>query len=147
MFSVCILSFKEKYEISLGAGSFNMGTLVPNCSSKLSVSASKLLKQKKLTSAFMLVWWTHAHVPHMAHHAPKNGTWTLFKAEQNLAVSPNPQFGMCSLTNYLMWSSKHKTILILFAQWHILFLALRKWHVVRMRLRTIALCDQGHNKL
>jgi hypothetical protein len=28
MFSVRILSFKETYEISWGAGSFNMGTLV-----------------------------------------------------------------------------------------------------------------------
>jgi hypothetical protein len=70
MFSVCILNFKENYEISWGAGSFNMGTLVPNCSSELCASASKLLARRKVSVILYVSGDELMHVRHTWHIMP-----------------------------------------------------------------------------
>jgi len=70
-----------------------------------------------------------------------------WKEDKRLEIFSQIFCFMYELTNYLMWSCKNVPILIHLTQWHIIFFAWRKWHMVRRELSTTYLIIPASNKL
>jgi len=57
-----------------------------------------------------------------------------------LFISDYFWFSMCEITNFLTWNCKNVHILIQLTQYRATFFAWIRWHVIKMRLSSTALC-------